>query len=168
MKQIISREEFVIKSAAKDNMVVSGYASVFGVVDSHNDIIMRSAFGDASQKINIKFLWQHDQSKPIGVITSLMEDDYGLYVEGSINGSTQQGREAIALIEQGALNGLSVGFMTKDSGYNEGGSREIIKADLYEISLVTFPANTEAGISKISSALDKAASALERITGAHF
>ena len=85
MKQSISSEVLVIKSAAQGNVIVSGYASVFGVINSHDDIVMRGAFTNISQKKDIKFLWQHDQTKPIGVITSLVEDDYGLYIESSIN-----------------------------------------------------------------------------------
>jgi len=165
MQHTISKEVLVIKSATKDNITISGYASVFGIIDNHNDIVLRGAFEGISQKTNVKFLWQHDQTKPIGVITSIAEDDYGLYVEGSINCSTQQGKEAIALIEQGALNGLSIGFITKNSGYNAQGFREIISADLHEISLVTFPANTEAGISRISSALNKASVILNQLLG---
>lgn len=132
MKQAILHREFVIKSTANNNMLISGYASVFGVTDNHNEIVLKGAFDSITHITNVKFLWQHDHTKPIGVITYLVEDDYGLYIEGVINCSTQQGQEAVSLIGQGALNGLSIGFISKQDRYNAQGIREIISADLHE------------------------------------
>ncbi len=164
MKHSSYHGELVIKSTTKNNISVCGYASVFDVIDSHNDIILRGAFENISQKSNIiKFLWQHDHKKPIGVITSLKEDDYGLYVECSINHMTQQGKEAISLLEQGALNGLSIGFIPKEANYNQQGQREIKSASLHEISLVTFPANAEAQINRINSVLSRASIAISTL-----
>lgn len=166
MKQTTLCKEFVIKSSTKDGMYISGYASVFNVIDSHNDIVLKGAFGNILRKNNVKFLWQHDQTRPIGVVQSLTEDEYGLYMEATITPYTQQGLEAIALLEQGALNGLSVGFITKDFKYNDKGIREIVLADLHEISLVTFPANEEAQVTLIDAAFDKASRALSKLINA--
>ena len=74
--------DLVIKSSKSDVTVISGYASVFGIVDSHNDIVMKGAF--KSVKVdNVKLLWQHDIYKPIGAVTFLSEDQYGLKFEYS-------------------------------------------------------------------------------------
>lgn len=137
--------DFMVKSAKKDNTVISGYASVFGVLDSHNDIIKKGAFGNIEAG-KVKLLWQHDYTKPIGVIKFLKEDEYGLMIEAEINNSTVAGSEAAALIKQQAVNGLSIGFAIKSSDYNQQGVREIDAIDLKEVSIVTFPANQEAGI----------------------
>ncbi|RYE05672.1 MAG: phage major capsid protein [Rickettsiaceae bacterium] len=138
-------QNFIIKSIQDKNFVISGYASVFGVADQDNDILIKGAF---SETINnkVKLLWQHDKSKPIGIINILIEDDYGLKVEAAINSNILYGREAIELIKQGAINALSVGFNIVASSYNEIGQRLISSVELIEISIVTFPANNLAQI----------------------
>lgn len=132
---------------------IVGYASVFEVADQHNDATARGAFLEAIKKHHtdnhIKLLWQHDITKPIGTIASIREDDYGLLVECLINQDTQQGREATSLIKQGAVSGLSIGFIIKDYHICEG-MRRITNLDLWEISVVTFPANTQAQINYLT------------------
>lgn len=142
----------VIKSAADDHVSLSGYASVFNCVDSHNDLVVKGAFAKAISSGNIKFLWQHDATQPIGIVNRVREDDHGLYAEVTINSQTQQGREAIALVKQGAINGLSIGFNIINADYNTKGQREITSLDLWEISLVTFPSNHQAQLSHVKYA----------------
>ncbi|WP_084686630.1 HK97 family phage prohead protease [Rickettsia tamurae] len=66
-----------IKSVTDNEVVIIGYASVYNIADHHNDFISKGAFANASHH-NVKFLWQHDSKKPIGIITHLAEDDHGL------------------------------------------------------------------------------------------
>ncbi|WP_375327105.1 HK97 family phage prohead protease [Candidatus Tisiphia endosymbiont of Nemotelus uliginosus] len=101
-------QNLTIKSVGSQGVHISGYASVCNVLDQHNDLIIKGAF--ASQELNypnIKLLWQHDCTKPIGLIQSLREDDYGLQIEAIINNKIDTGREAIELVRQGAVDGLS-------------------------------------------------------------
>ena len=140
--------EFFIKSSKSDNTVIIGYASVFEVTDNQNDIISKGAFKN-SESHNVKLLWQHDVTKPIGVIKYLAEDDCGLKIEAEINNKTLLGAEASALIKQKAVSGLSIGFTIRSSDYNLQGLRVIDEVELMEISIVTFPANNMAGISQI-------------------
>ena len=44
---------------------------------------------------------------------------------------------------------LSIGFTIKSSDYNSRGLRVIYEVELMEISIVTFPANSMAGINQI-------------------
>ena len=140
--------EFFIKSSKSDNTVIIGYVSVFEVADNQNDIISKGAFKN-SESHNVKLLWQHDVTKPIGVIKYLAEDDYGLKIEAEINNKTLLGAEASALIKQKAVSGLSIGFTIRSSDYNLQCLRVIDEVELMEISIVTFPANNMAGISQI-------------------
>jgi HK97 family phage prohead protease len=142
--------DFTVKSAKKDNTVISGYASVFGVIDNHNDVIEKGAFKTVCAH-KVKLLWQHDTTKPIGIIKFLKEDEYGLQFEAEINNGTNVGREASELVKQGAVDSLSIGFLIKSSDYNKKGSRVICDLDLMEISIVTFPANIHASITQIKS-----------------
>jgi HK97 family phage prohead protease len=151
MKQLPYIGELEVKSSSEDHVHIAGYASVFGEIDSYKDVVLRGAFAGVSSPRDVKFLWQHDMTKPIGVVTNLFEDEHGLYVEATINNETQQGREAVSLVKQGALNGLSIGYHSKEASYNSSGLREITDADLWEISLVTFPANAKAQINSIKT-----------------
>lgn len=131
-----------------------GYGSVFGNADLDNDIVERGAFKASLKEkgpAGIKLLWQHDWRQPIGVYDEIREDDRGLYVKGRLLvGDVGQAREAHALLREGALDGLSIGFRTvKDLYDSDSRERTIIEADLWEISLVTFPANPEARVSAV-------------------
>lgn len=149
MKKIIySNQTFdnmEIKSVTDNEVVIISYASVYNIADHHNDLISKGAFANASHH-NVKFLWQHDSKKPIGIITHLAEDDHGLKMEAVINNKVKAGMEAIELIKQGAIDGLSIGFYIKNSVYNDARQRVITEAELLEISIVTFPANQSAKI----------------------
>lgn len=138
-------ENFLIKAVGLENTIISGYASVFNIVDSQNDIVQKGAFEDTKPE-NIKLLWQHDTLKPIGIIKSLYEDDYGLKIQAEINNRILLGKETTELVRQKAIDGLSIGFCAKDFEYDNQGVRLLKKVDLMEISVVTFPANRNAGI----------------------
>lgn len=144
--------DLVVKNSTTNYVTIGGYASVFGIVDSQNDVVVKGAFALINkQSENIKFLWQHDVTKPIGIIKRVVEDDYGLYVEADINSKICQGKEAIELIKQGAISSFSIGFTVQKSHYNSSNQREITEATLWEISIVTFPANNKAQINEIKN-----------------
>jgi HK97 family phage prohead protease len=138
--------------AITDEGTFTGFASVYDIIDSDNDIIRAGAFTESLGRRKVKMLWQHRQDKPIGLFTNVRESGNTLEVEGQLNLKTRLGAEAYELLKQGAIDGLSVGFMTKESEYdNESRTRIITKAELYETSLVTFPANEAAKIFAIKS-----------------
>jgi HK97 family phage prohead protease len=86
-------------------------------------------------------LWQHDQDEPIGVWTEMEEDAKGLRVKGQIITETEKGKAAYALLKKGALRGLSIGFVSKEWSYDaQSEIRTLTAVDLWEVSLVTFPA----------------------------
>lgn len=153
-----------LKAIADDGCFV-GYASVFDEVDNQQDVILRGAFartvkGRGASKI--KLLWQHDTKEPIGVFNVIKEDSFGLYVEGRLLLDLQRGREAYSLLKTGAVEGLSIGFAVKKASLDhETGNRIISDLELYEISLVTFPANSKAKISRVKSAEPPSAMLLE-------
>ncbi len=135
----------------------SGYASVFNHVDHDNDLIKhgafeRSLFAWKEQKQWPKMLWQHQQHRPIGQWLDIKEDDYGLYVKGKILLNIQDGHEAYAMLKNGIVDGLSIGFTPKkrklDSSFNHYVLDDI---DLHEISLVTFAANSHAKVTWVKT-----------------
>ena len=134
----------------------SGYASIFGFIDNHMDLVVPGAFERTLVETNngrdIKLLWQHDATQPIGTFDIIREDDTGLYVEGSLQLDVQQGREAYNLLKSGALKGLSIGYNVAESSIDaDTGVRFISDLDLFEISLVTFPANELAQVEEVKA-----------------
>ncbi|MDB2415441.1 HK97 family phage prohead protease [Rickettsiales bacterium] len=141
-----SQIPFEVKSLEKDG-VFSGYASVFGVLDNHQDVMVKGAFTETlKNKKDIKLLWQHQTDKPIGVFTIIREDVHGLYVEGKLLLEVQQAKEAYELMKNGAVRGMSIGYSVKDASYDDENIRYLTNVELFEISLVTFPANEHAEI----------------------
>lgn len=147
---------FEIKEV-KSSGCFAGYGSVYGVLDHGDDIVSPGSFADSLKAMSAKaqmpaMLWQHKASEPIGAYTSVKEDAQGLYVEGKLALKTQRGAEAYELMQMKAISGLSIGYITKDADYNaKTGVRTIKSADLYEISLVTFPMNDSARVSAVKS-----------------
>jgi uncharacterized protein len=157
------------KSSTSDEGYISGYGSIFGNIDSYGDIVAKGAFTksiadvDAGSKAWPAMLLQHggppatDQT-PIGVWTSMEEDDKGLKMTGRL-APTTRGKEALALLRMSprpALSGLSIGYRCTDyamHGKGNAARRTIKAADLIEVSLVTFPANSRATITGVKSAI---------------
>ena len=148
---------FEIKAVNADG-TVEGYGSVFGVRDNYDDVIAKGAFIDSLKSHKAAgtmpaMLWQHDADKPIGVWTEMVEDEKGLRIKGQLAMETVKGKEAHALLKMGALNGLSIGFMSKEWAYDRDTEvRTLTALDLWEVSLVTFPANEKARVTNVKSA----------------
>lgn len=143
--------------ASGDTGTFTGYGSVFNITDKGGDIVASGAFTEtlAASKAAGRLpamLWQHNQREPIGVYTSMEEDSVGLKVEGKLALKTARGAEAYELMKMGALSGLSIGFRTRDDSYDRvTGVRTIKKADLVELSLVTFPMNDASRVASVKS-----------------
>lgn len=142
---------FKVKAVSEDGLF-SGYGSVFGVVDSYKEVVVPGAFNESLQSRMPALLWQHRSGEPIGVYTTVKEDSIGLYVEGKLALKTARGAEAYELLKMDALNGLSIGFITREDSYDKvTGIRTLKKIDLWEVSLVTFPANDASRVSSVKS-----------------
>lgn len=136
---------------SNNDTIINGYASIFDFKDHHGDVVKKGAFAKTlDTKKSIKFLWQHDQSSPIGKINKIYEDSKGLYIEASITNGTSKGKEAIDLVKKGIINGLSIGFNIIQSHMLTNGVREITEIDLWEVSLVTFPANGKSELIEVN------------------
>lgn len=131
-----------------------GYGSVFNDLDSYRDQVAPGAFKNSLKAKMPKLLWQHDSREPIGVYKEAKEDDRGLYVRGQLNLDVQRAREAHSLLRSGAVEGLSIGFVTlKDELDDKKEIRTLTEVDLWEVSLVTFPALQSAKIEAVKEQL---------------
>ena len=134
-----------------DGSHVAGYASVFGRRDSGGDTVMAGAYAASLKRLvedgrRVKMLWQHDPTHPIGVWEEVVEDDRGLWVRGRLLPEVAKGREAAALIAAGAIDGLSIGYRTVKAERERNGGRRLVALELWEVSLVTFPMQSEARV----------------------
>lgn len=126
-----------------------GYGAVFGNTDRDGDVVERGAFIESLKARLPALLWQHNPKEPIGRFDVVREDERGLFVKGRL-AQSGRGAEAYELLKMGALNGLSIGFVTKEAMRNSAaGTRTIKRADLMEVSLVTFPANELARVQTV-------------------
>jgi HK97 family phage prohead protease len=130
--------------AVTDGTVIEGYASYFGKLDKGGDTVKAGAYGKSLKALSaagrsVKMLWQHDPAQPIGIWDEVREDAKGLYVKGRLLRDVEKGREAVALIEAGAIDGLSIGYRTIRAEKDGNGQRLLSELELWEVSLVTFP-----------------------------
>lgn len=129
-----------------DEGTFEGLASVYGNVDTGNDVVEKGAFARTlNAHPEIPILWRHDQ--PIGK-GSIEDSDKGLVVKGRLTLAVTQAREALALMKDGVVGGLSIGFRSiKDEVLN--GVRRLKEVRLYEVSIVPFPMNELATITAV-------------------
>lgn len=129
--------------SVKPDGVFEGYASLFGVADLGRDVVERGAFNRSLERRGMKgvrMLFQHDPNQPIGTWLSIAEDRRGLAVRGRLATDVAKAREVLSLMEAGAIDGLSIGFRTLRARSDKASAtRRIVEADLWEISVVTFP-----------------------------
>lgn len=113
------------------------------VEDRQGEVVKQAGWSLTNFKKNPILLWMHDHEKPLGKAERVWLDKTGkspvLKFKGMISTATEYGRAAKQLMEEGILNSFSVGFRALEMDGNS-----ITKAELFEISLVSVPANPEA------------------------
>jgi HK97 family phage prohead protease len=153
------------KSDVDDEGTIRGYGSTFnGKPDLHGDVIKPGAFAEtiANNGIfgnGIKFLWQHYTSEPIGIHEEVSEDRKGLLLKSKLAIDIQSGHDAHVLAKMGAIDSYSIGYKILDSKEKvRNGVRtfDLLKLALYEVSLVTFPANPKARVTEVKSVIESA------------
>ena len=137
---------------AEENVLeIKGYASLFGMPDQGQDVVSKGAFAKSLAALiaadrQVKMLWQHDPTQPIGVWDEVYEDDKGLFVKGRLLPDVPKAAEEQSLLKAGALDGLSIGYRVGKSHKNDAGQRVLDEVELWEVSLVTFPMLPEAKV----------------------
>lgn len=145
-----------------------GYGAVFGNVDSYGDVIQRGAFKETlaeweDKKTLPPMLVQHGgwmmtdmDALPIGKWEAMSEDRTGLHVKGRlINLDTERGKTIYGAMKEGVLDGMSIGYRAKEFAIGtkpDEPRRTLKKIDLFEVSVVTFPANGKARVAAVKAA----------------
>lgn len=132
----------VVELKASDSGSFEGYASKFGEQDQGGDVIERGAFSSSLLERpapQVKMLWQHEPSEPIGRWTEIKEDTQGLHVKGQLLLDLPKAQECLSMMKAGILDGLSIGYQTVKAATSTQGVRLLKEVRLWEISLVVFP-----------------------------
>jgi HK97 family phage major capsid protein/HK97 family phage prohead protease len=139
--------EIKAQLSVDDAGTITGIAWPFGSPDRVGDAITKGAFGSVER---LPMLFAHDQAQAVGVWDSVAETDEGLTVKGRLLiEDVARAREVRALVREGAVTGLSIGFVTRKATPRQGGGRTISAVDLHEISIVAIPAHPGARISTV-------------------
>lgn len=129
-----------------NNILFSGYAALWGRVDDRNTTLSPRAFALHNQpNIKIPLLYHHWRHEILGEVLKLEETNQGLWMEGVIYSHFPKSQGVIDMIKEGLLTGLSVGYKA-DLTIKKRQSLTIKRASLYEISVVTFPAQANTRI----------------------
>ena len=133
----------------------SGYASVFGGVDSYGDTVMPGAYKSTIEmrKRPVQMRWNHF-GEVIGKWLDIRETDKGLWVEGELTPGHSKAEDVYASLKHGAISGLSIGYRPIKAYPNETGGMDLHEIDLVEISIVESPADLAAQIGDIKSVID--------------
>ena len=121
---------------------IEGYASLWSVADLNRDVVHKGAFSASLAKTGaegVRMLHQHEGRAVVGVWDRMVEDERGLFVSGRIMDWSAEARFAAALAKAGAMDALSIGFRAVRAR-RDGALRVLTEVDLWEVSLVTFPA----------------------------
>jgi HK97 family phage prohead protease len=142
--------------ALSQDGTVEGYASLFGEIDQAHDMVMPGAFTQTLRQRGLRkipMLFQHDPSEPVGIWLELREDFRGLWARGKLIPDVARGRELLALLRSGAIDGLSIGYRTVRGRIDPRTRiRKLYQVDLWEVSIVTFPLLASARIEAVKVA----------------
>lgn len=151
--------DFDVKSLDETG-TFSGYASMFDNKDSEGDVVRKGAFAKTlaewAQKGRLPpMLWQHERKNPIGYFSVMKEDDKGLYVEGKLLiDDIAQAKTAHTLLKNKVLGGMSIGYRVENYDYDKVADVfNLTEIKLFEVSLVTFPANERATVDNVKNGL---------------
>jgi len=145
---------FEVKAVDEDEGIFEGYASTWTKTpDAYGDIVDKGAFKKTIKENNgrVKILWNHNPDEPIGIPVELREDDVGLYVKGKLSLGVQRAREILALMKDGVISTMSIGFRTITEVIVDD-VRHLKEVKLYDTSPVTFAANETAVILDVRAA----------------
>lgn len=119
--------------------------------------------GDVVEPLGVKFtnpmplLWQHRHDKPVGTVKFSAPTAVGIEFEATLPLISEPGvlkdrvDEAWQSVTHGLVAGVSIGFRPLEYSLMEGGGYRFLESEIYELSLVTIPANAEATLQLVKS-----------------
>lgn len=139
---------------AGEEMRFSGYASVFGMVDSYGDTIDPKAYTKTltDRERPIRMRWNH-YGAIIGKWTKMFTDEKGLFVEGELTPGHSTAIDVYASLKHGSIDGMSIGYIPVKAQQLPENRRLLQEIKLIEISVVEEPADLHATVNNVKSLL---------------
>lgn len=139
--------------ADDDKRTLEGYASMFGNsydLGRFDEVVERGAFSRAlTEEQDVRALVDHDPARVIGRSKNgtleMREDNKGLFTRIFLP-DTQEGRDLATLVDRGDLDAMSFGFTVQADRWEKKEGRDtryITDVDLFDVSVVAFPANPD-------------------------
>ena len=136
-----------IKSYDEEKRIITGIASTPAPDRDGDEVMSKGA------RFNLPFplLAQHDHSLPVGQVIEASASDNGIEITAQIakDSGLDYVEKVWRQVKSGLLRGLSIGFRPTKSIPLKTGGKRFLELDLFELSLVTIPANAQAGISTV-------------------
>ncbi|RWR16428.1 hypothetical protein D2T30_21800 [Sinirhodobacter populi] len=142
-----------VKAVSEDKRVIRGIATTPAV----------DRVGDVIEPLGVEFknplplLWQHRHDKPVGTVKFSNPTADGIEFEAELPVIAGEGTlkdrvdEAWHSVQAGPVRGASIGFRPIEYSFLDGGGIRFTKSEVFELSLVTVPANAEATIMTVKS-----------------
>jgi HK97 family phage major capsid protein/HK97 family phage prohead protease len=144
-----------VKSVDDDKRVITGTATT-PEPDRVGDIVEPKG---VKFKNPLPLLLHHDKTKPVGSVTFDRATDKGIDFEASLPFIAEPGvvkdrvDEAWHSVKSGLISGVSIGFRVLNDAIEplRTGGLRFLSTEVFELSLVTIPANASASISTVKS-----------------
>ena len=149
------QQELTLDAAGPNGMprrTLAGLALPYNVEATVNDgtkVMFMPGSLNASDKMPKLYL-NHDSTKAVGIVTSLVDTPGGMMYEARIS-ETALGNEALVLAADGVLDAVSVGVNPTRFSYDEKGTMIIESADFQELSLVPYGAFAGASVDRVAA-----------------
>lgn len=147
---------FVVKSVEEESadFHFEAYASTYGNTDRDGDVMAKGCFDNTLKtKAVVPMCLNHDRNRVIGK-HELSVDEKGLRTRSTFNLSDPEAKKTYDLMKMGALDSLSIGFFINDyepvDAKQPYGGWIFKEVEIFEISVVTVPANPQATIDNMS------------------
>jgi Escherichia/Staphylococcus phage prohead protease len=141
-----------------DEPIFRGYAAVWDELSvdlgGFREIVRSSAFDNSlATSADVRFLINHDSNMLLGRsgnaarqgTLTLAKDEYGLLVECPLP-DTSYARDLAVSMQRGDIDQMSFGFKAREDSWRDTDKasglpiRDLLRADLFDVSVVTFPA----------------------------
>lgn len=153
------------KDTLTDDGSFKGHASVFGNIDSYGDIVDKGAFTKTlGEGREFPLLYNHNTDALLGGIEA-RQDRIGLNTTGMFELDVTRAKEIYLFAKKGIIKGLSIGYSVKkkvDEKIDGKFVRVIKELQLFEVSLVLFPANKLANVEAVKSYGDNLIQEIEK------
>lgn len=166
-RRVQTLKPITLRSADDGGNILDGYGAVFneetvigGGMWGFRERIAPGAFADSIIADDVRGLFNHDANFVLGRNVSgtmrLKEDGIGLHYEIDLNPDDNQAVRVAAMIKRGDVSGSSFAFSVADEGdawdFTEVKNgklplRTITRAQLYDVSPVTYPAYPQTTVS---------------------